>query len=107
MAAKETVRAYVYLTKDDAGNDLYRVHPGVVILQPGDELELVNVAGDEATWNVPAGPFGSAVSEKVKNKEGKKPKDAAKAGPMGVAYEVLVKGKKAQGNSDPVIIIDL
>ena len=104
-AASKTVRAYVYLAKDDNGTDTYRVYPGVVILQGGDDLELVNVSGDEATWTAPAGPFGGGFTEKVKNNNGKNKK--ASAGPMAAQYQVEVKGKKAHGNSDPVIIIDL
>ena len=104
MAKK--VRVYVYLETEHI--DEYRVYPGVVVLEKNDELELVNVSGDEATWKMPAGPFsGEAVTEKVPNKKGKTKKVLADAEAQAVEYVVLVKGKKAQGNSDPVIIIDL
>ena len=99
-----TIRAYVY--KQDGIFDSYRVFPPVVILGKNDEFELVNVTDKDADLKIPAGPFGEPISETVK-KNGKhstpkKPKD----GLFVVEYEVKVDGKKAEGNSDPVIIID-
>lgn len=96
-------RAYVY--KETKGIDEYRVYPGVVVLQPNDDFELVNLSGDPATWKVPAGPFGPPSADVVNNGQGKTKK--ANAGPIAVEYKVIVKGKEAHGNSDPVIIIDL
>src|SRR5688572_20688414 len=99
-------RVYVY--KETKGIDEYRVYPGVVVLKKGEEFELVNVSGDTATWKMPAGPFsGVEVTDSVPNKKGKAKKVLADAEPQAVEYVVEVKGKKAQGNSDPVIIIDL
>jgi hypothetical protein len=104
MAKK--VRVYVY--KDTEGIDSYRVFPGIVILEKNDDLELVNVSGDTAIWRMPAGPFSNLpVTESVPNKNGKTKKVLSNAEAQAVEYEVLVKGKKAKGNSDPVIIIDL
>ena len=100
------VRVYVY--KETAGIDSYRVYPGVVILEKNDDFELVNVSGDTATLEMPAGPFSNApVTDSVQNKQGKTKTVLANASAQAVEYVVKVKGKTAQGNSDPVIIIDL
>jgi hypothetical protein len=100
------VRAYVY-KQTTAFLDEYRVYPGVVVLAKGDDFELVNVSGDTATWDMPAGPF-SNVPDKVdvRNKQGKTKRVLANADPQAVEYVVEVNGKRAKGNSDPVIIID-
>jgi hypothetical protein len=107
MAKK--VRVYVF--KETAGIDEYRVFPGIVVLEKNDDLELVNVSGDVAIWKMPAGPAGPfsnlPVTESVGNKTGKTKKVLADASAQAVEYVVEVNGKKAKGNSDPVIIIDL
>lgn len=99
-------RAYVY--KETEGIDEYRVYPGIVILQKNDDFELVNVSGTVAIWKMPAGPFANLpVTESVPNKQGKLKQVKADAEPQAVEYVVEINGKKAKGNSDPVIIIDL
>ena len=99
-------RAYVY--KETDGIDEYRVYPGIVILQKNDDFELVNVSGDVAIWKMPAGPFSDVpVTESVPNKQGKNKTVKANAQAQAVEYVVEVNGKRAKGNSDPVIIIDL
>ena len=98
----------VYVFKETAGIDSYRVYPGIVVLAKNDELELVNVSGADAHWKVPAGPFSEAPSnDLVKNKHGKTKTVPNTAAAQAVEYVVEVDGKKAHGNSDPVIIIDL
>ena len=106
MAKK--VRVYVYKQSEFKELiDEYRVYPGIVVLEKGDDLELVNVSGDEATWEVPAGPFSDRpTSDRVPNKRGSTKKVLNNAEAQAVEYVVKVKGKKAHGNSDPVIIID-
>ena len=99
--ANKKIRVYVF--KEGLGT--YRVYPGIVVLAKNDDMELVNLSGSEATWEVPAGPFGNAVSEKVGNKQGKTKR--VTDGPLAVEYQVKVSGFNAKGNSDPVIIIDL
>jgi hypothetical protein len=104
MAKK--VRVYVY--KETKLIDEYRVYPGIVVLEKNDELELVNVSGADATWQVPAGVFSDLpVNESVRNKHGKTKTVLADADAQAVEYVVEVNGKRAHGNSDPVIIIDL
>jgi hypothetical protein len=99
------VRAYVY--KDTSGIDSYRVYPGVVILKKNDDFELVNLSGDPATYKMPAGPFGPASQDTVPNGQGNNKTVPGAAAAQAVEYVVEVKGKRAKGNSDPVIIIDL
>ena len=100
--------AKVYVYKETAGIDEYRVYPGIVILQKNEDFEFVNVSGDEATLKIPAGPFSDQPSDdKVKNREKNTKKVPNSAEAQAVEYQVFVKGKKAKGNSDPVIIIDL
>ena len=101
-----TIRVYVY--KDSGFIDSYKVYPPVVVLSGNDKFELVNtVDNHDAFLTVPKDPFqgGPINGEKVlpKGRSGlKTPKNALAA----VDYEVKVDGKKASGNSDPVIIID-
>ena len=98
----------VYVFKESAGIDSYRVNPGVVVLEKGDQFELVNVSGADAKWKVPAGPFDNSPSDDlVKDKHGKIKTVLNNATAQAVEYVVEVNGKKAHGNSDPVIIIDL
>jgi hypothetical protein len=101
-----TKRAYVY--KVPGLIDGYKVFPPVIVLDQSDKFELVNTVDDhDAFLTIPDGPFtgGAVKGEKI----GPKSKSTAKqpkAGTFGVEYEVKVDGKKASGNSDPVIIID-
>jgi len=97
-------RAYVY--KETKGIDSYRVFPPVVVLGQGDQFELVNLSGDPAALTVKAGVFGGAVQQNIPHGQGSGIKVAGNAA-IAAEYKVVVKGKDAQGNSDPVIIIDL
>ena len=100
------IRAYVY--KDPGFVDSYKVYPPLVLLSRNDKFELVNTVSDhEAFLTIPGDPFqGEPIKdEKIpkKSRSGQKtPKDMLFA----TEYEVKVDGKKASGNSDPVIIID-
>jgi len=97
-------RAYVY--KETKGIDEYRVYPGIVIMKKNDDFELVNLSGDTAIWKTPAGLFDDeATAVPVADNSGvtKTAKPVAQA----KEYSVEVNGKRAKGNSDPVIIIDL
>lgn len=104
-AMANKVRVFIFKTTDDMGNTEYRAYPGVVVLEHNDVFELVNFADNQADWKVPAGPFGGAVNETVAKGNGKN--KTASGAPGAYPYEVVVNGKKAKGNSDPIIIIDL
>lgn len=97
-----TRRAYVYMS----GRDL-RVFPPVTVLNQNDDMEIVNLSGGTVDWDVPPGPFGSnGHRENVPNNGKSRPQRAAQ-GPQVVSYKVTgPNGQSAQGNSDPVIIID-
>ena len=101
------IRAYVYGTTDR--DVTYKVFPPVVILEHGDKLEVVNtVAGFDAFLTVRAGVFeGGELNRKKVGKTDKFTTREAVAQEFTVVEsEVEVDGKKATGNSDPVIIID-
>ncbi len=101
-----TIRAYVY--EDSSLLGIYKVFPPIVVLSKNDKFELVNTVRDhDAFLTIPGDPFdgGAIKSEKIlpKSRSGQKtPKDML----IAVEYQVKVDGKKATGNSDPVIIID-
>ena len=101
-----TKRAYVY--KKSGLIDDYKVFPPVIVLEQSDKFEVVNtVAGHDAFLTIPDGPFegGGVKGEKIGSKSRSSAKQP-KPGAFGIEYEVKVDGKKASGNSDPVIIID-
>jgi hypothetical protein len=101
-----TKRAYVY--KVIGFIDSYKVYPAVVVLEKGDDFELVNTVADhDAVWTVPGEPFdGGEIKKEKVSKKGRSSAKKPKAGILAVEYEVEVDGKKATANSDPVIIID-
>ena len=104
-------RAFVYVDSDGE----YRVYPGVVVLEdpfgPADKFKLINMTGVEFDVEIPAGAFGQGpVKEKLKGKGNQGDKIGPLKPETGGAYSYVVKdakGKKAKGNSDPVIIIDM
>jgi hypothetical protein len=74
----------------------------------GDQLRLVNRTNEDLVWSLedPAA-FGASILEIVKSNKFSQVKTAASI--TGVfEYQVLMikSGKKAKGNSDPVIIIE-
>jgi hypothetical protein len=101
-----TIRAYVY--RAPGLIDSYKVYPPLVVLSKNDKFQLVNTVSDHAAFlTIPGDPFeGAAIRDlKIESKarSGEKtPRETLNA----VEYEVKVDGKKASGNSDPVIIID-
>jgi hypothetical protein len=100
-----TKRVYVY--KKPGLIDEYRVFPPVIVLDHRDKFELVNTADHDAFLTIPDDPFegASVKAEKIPPKS-KSAEKQPKAGTFGVEYEVKINGKRAEGNSDPVIIID-
>jgi len=100
-----TKRVYVY--KKHGLIDDYRVFPPVLVLDHNDKFQLVNTTDHDAFVTIPDDPFegGPVKAEKIPKKS-KSAEKQPKAGTFGVEYEVKVDGKKAEGNSDPVIIID-
>jgi hypothetical protein len=74
----------------------------------GDQLRLVNRTNEDLVWSLEdAAAFGAPILEIVKSNKLSPLKTAANI--TGVfEYQVLMikSGKKAKGNSDPVIIIE-
>ena len=94
----------------------YRVHPPAVTLDGSggntDDLDIVNHTGEEIIFYFGPGLFAStALFDTVaKNGGNKKTNKAKSQGSSGkaAAYKIfgVESGKKAKGNSDPVIIIE-
>jgi hypothetical protein len=101
-----TIRAYVY--KETSGIDSYKVYPAIVVLGKNDKFELVNVVDDhDAFLTIPKDPFeGGPIKEEKVSPRGRSSQKTPKNTLIAVEYQVKVSGKKASGNSDPVIIID-
>ena len=110
-------KAYVYA--DPEG--VLRVYPPVVVLEKdannppsNDTLTIVNLTNDEVVLAVPKGalkePQGGAdvVAKLIGKGNGNNTATLATKDNGAYAYSVLEpkSGKKAKGNSDPVIIID-
>jgi len=91
----------------------FYAEPGSIELDPGSPsnktLKIVNRTGEDLTWVVTNTTlFGAVVAETVAARGISTLKTVAAAAPAGVyEYQIIMKsGKKAKGNSDPVIIID-
>jgi len=101
----KTRRIFVY---EEDPNTL-KVYPPVLVVEGGDEVELVNSAGEDVKWLVPKGPFDA--TDPLDEKVGKgKPSKQHKARKVTLAAVYTVKGvmtkRHAVGGSDPVIIIE-
>jgi len=113
-----TKKAYVYVDSDLE----YRVYPPVVVLEEHagnppvkDNFELVNLTDDDLIWGIGPGAFNQPNGGSVGGPLNGKGKAGSTSGPQAPnskgAYSYAVvspkSGKKAKGNSDPVIIIDI
>jgi len=120
--AHEVKKAYVYKDSDDE----FRVFPPVIVLGAGapgnnpDKFQLINTTDEDLIWHVGPGAFnaGGPTNEGVDKKKppqgggNPKPGKGAEYAPVedgSYSYVVIMlgSGKKAKGNSDPVIIIDV
>jgi hypothetical protein len=94
----------------------FLVYPPVVVLDggAGEQVEIVNYSEEDAVWFVGPGLLdsGNTVVKDVPKKGGKsgpkKAKSQGKGNTKASAYTVLMvpSGKKAKGNSDPMIIVE-
>ena len=92
----------------------FYAEPPYIELDPGSgnnsKMKIVNRTDQECTWLVTNTTLfqGGIVAEPVAAKSLSAVKTINNAVPAGVyEYQVIMKnGKKAKGNSDPVIIID-
>ena len=93
----------VHVFQDSDGE--FRVYPPVLIVKKAKSVKLVNHASEGLSWIVPAGPFGGILAEAVNSKQSSGDKTTVNDG--ATSYMVLMQsGKKAKGNSDPIIIIE-
>jgi hypothetical protein len=94
----------------DRGGE-YFADPPVIDVAGSESVRIINHTDEELLWRVsdPA-PFGAAVSEVIPKKSGSTARSPVNTpGLVGVfAYQLigLSSGKKAKGNSDPVIIVE-
>lgn len=110
--ANKRHRIHVY--KDSDGES--RVFPAVLVIQGNgnaantDEVELINHTDEDLFWTVPAGVF-DVVAHNEPISKGMASAAAKKARAASVAANYVVymlgSGKKAKGNSDPVLIIEV
>ena len=99
----------VYVYKDSYGE--YRVHPGVVVLGGNEKLRVFNAT---ALRNHSQGAGGSVKARRSRRSRhsGGRPRRhhsaiAGKWKDKAYGYKVSTStGKKAHGNSDPVLIIE-
>jgi hypothetical protein len=99
----------VYVYKDSYGE--YRVQPGVVVLSGNEKLRVFNTTALKITVKVPAG--ASKPNDPVEVDIAAEGHDDITARSQGngktraYGYKVSTStGKKAHGNSDPVLIIE-
>lgn len=100
----------VYVYKNSYGD--YRVYPGVVVVNAGENIRVINATGVAITVRVPAG--ASKPSDPVAAEIPSGDHDDIRARSQGrgktkaYSYAVVTKRSKerARGNSDPVLIIE-
>ena len=102
----------IHVYKDSDGE--FRVYPPVMLVSGKssalDDVVVVNHTDEDAIWLVPAGPFHAtnASVEPAPKGHGKSNAKTALNTDVSTSYVVymLQSGKKAKGNSDPVIIVE-
>ena len=91
------------------------VFPPAIVLTDDDVLKIMNMTKEDLAFVVPTNdPFGTDVCDVVKKKGSNQPHGGRqvakgqKQKPDVYTYQItmLQSGKKAKGNSDPMIIID-
>ena len=100
----------VYVYKNSYGD--YRVYPGVVVVEGGHNLRIVNASGVTLTVVVPAG--ASKPSDPVEIEIPSEDRGDIKSRSQGdgktraYSYKVATKSgqKRAHGNSDPIMIVE-
>lgn len=99
----------VYVYKDSYGD--YRVHPGVIVVKGNENIRVVNASAVKITVKVPAGASKPndpvAVDIPPEDHDDIKARSQGKGKTKAYAYKVTTSsGKKAHGNSDPILIIE-
>jgi hypothetical protein len=97
---------YVY----ESDGDL-RVFPPVVVLKPNDSsLEIVNMSDEDVSWTVPKSVFPNKHQQDVSQGQHHQHPNQPPRGAQGVTRHWVTgkdSGRRAKGNSDPIIIIDM
>ena len=99
-------RVYIYKS-----GDTIRVFPGVVIVRGGQQFEVVNATGVTMKVTLPEQarhedePESKSVNAKKRTKI--RTRDQGDNNTRGYEYAVVSsRGRRARGNSDPVLIIE-
>ncbi len=90
----------------------YFAYPPVMVLRGGvDRVKIVNHTTEQIQWSVGHGPFSAvrAHSEMIAKDGGVSSSQKARRIRAAIPYKLLgaKSGKRAKGNSDPVVIIDM
>lgn len=100
----QTVKVYI-VTRDSE----FLVVPPAVALTHNDSFQIVNLTDQDFEWSMGPEPFGAPIDHEPV-KKGANPAKPVKTNKLLAfySYELATKigGKKARGNSDPIIIID-
>ena len=99
----------VYVYKNSYGE--YRVHPAVVVVTGGQKFRVFNATGVALTVTVPAGASkpSDPVEVDIPTEKHKDIKSRSQGSDKTRAYSYKVAtrlGKRAHGNSDPILIIE-
>jgi hypothetical protein len=100
----------VYVYKNSNGD--YRVHPGVVVVSGGEKIRIFNATGVTLKAVVPAGASKphDPVDVEIPAEDYDDITTRSQGSKKTKGYSYLVKakssGKKALGNSDPILIIE-
>jgi len=99
----------VYVYKNSYGE--YRVHPAVVVVTGGQKLRVFNATGVAVTVTVPAGaskpsdPLSVVIAAEGRDDIPCRSQGSDKT--RAYSYKVATRlGKRAHGNSDPILIIE-
>ena len=93
----------------ESGGDFF-VQPPVISAEAGDVIKIINTTNEDLVFRMDNAVLGAADQTKVikkKDRGGVTVLGTAVAG-TSVSYQILMidSGKKAKGNSDPLLIID-
>ena len=88
-----------------------RVFPPVVVLKTNDSsLEIVNMSDEDVSWTVPKSVFPGKHNKDLNPGQRHSHPNQPKTGDKGVTRHWVTgkdSARRAKGNSDPIIIIDM
>jgi hypothetical protein len=97
----------VYVFKNSSGT--YRVEPGIVVLTGGETLRVINASAVNVKVVIPKGAVKPPVMQQIEpsGRADFVTKSQGHGHIKAFSYKVTTSsGKKAQANSDPILIIE-